>query len=193
MRDDKRGLWDPRNERDACGVGLVVDRRGSRGSGGACDPANPTDLGGGPGGPPYPQRRRVLSLALTALERMSHRGAVDADGRTGDGAGVTTQIPHALLAEEFARHGGELPEPGVFATGLLFLPRRKSARRVCRETVERVLSSRGLPLLSWRKPPLQERALGDVARGTCPAIEQLFVRRPDGLSGEEFEFELYLA
>ena len=219
MRDEKRGLWDPRNERDACGVGLVVDRRGPRGrrgpcgppgptdpgggpcgppkptdpDGGPCGPPNPTDPGGGPCGPPNPPGRRVLSLALTALERMSHRGAVDADGRTGDGAGVTTQIPHTLLAEEFARHGGELPEPGLFATGLLFLPRRKSARRVCRETVERVLSSRGLPLLSWRNPPLRDRVLGETARGTCPMIEQLFVGRPEGLSGEEFELELYLA
>src|SRR6266508_2230491 len=160
MRDCKRGLWDPRDERDSCGVGLVVDRRGGR-------------------------DRRVLSLALTALARMSHRGAMDADGRTGDGAGVTTQIPYALLAEEFARRGEELPERGRFATGLFFLPRGRSERRACRETVSRALSSRGLPLLCWRKPPLSESALGDVARDTRPAIDQVFVGRPDGLSGDE--------
>src|SRR6202162_2493430 len=118
MRDGNRGLWDPGKERDACGVGLVVDRRGGR-------------------------DREVLPLALTALARMSHRGAVDADGRTGDGAGVTTRIPPALLEEEFARRGEKLPEPGLFATGLFFLPRREGERRSCLQTVSRVLSSRG--------------------------------------------------
>jgi glutamate synthase (NADPH/NADH) large chain/glutamate synthase (ferredoxin) len=167
MREGERGLWDPGDERDACGVGLVVDRRG--------------------GG------RRVLPLALTALARMSHRGAVDADGRTGDGAGITTRIPHALLADELARRGEALPEPGLFATGLFFLPRGEGERRVCREMVSRALSSRGLPLLFWRKPPVRKEALGDKARGSCPTIAQLFVGRPDGLSGEEFERRLYLA
>jgi glutamate synthase domain-containing protein 2/glutamate synthase domain-containing protein 1/glutamate synthase domain-containing protein 3 len=173
MRHGKRerrapGLWDPGNERDACGVGLVVDRSGGQG-------------------------RRVLPLALTALERLAHRGAVDADGRTGDGAGVSTQIPHALLEDEFAQRGERLPERGLFATGLLFLPRGREERRLCRKTVAQVLASRGLPLLAWRKPPLLARVLGEKARGSCPAILQLFVGRPDGLSGEEFERRLYLA
>src|SRR6202162_56809 len=168
MSDGNRGLWDPGKERDACGVGLVVDRRGGR-------------------------DRVVLPLALTPLARMSHRGAVHADARTGDGAVVPTRIPHALLEEEFARRGEKLPEPGLFATGLFFLPRREGERRSCLQTVSRVLSSRGLPVLFWRKPPLRERALGEKARGSCPAIAQLFVGRPDGLSGEQFEGRLYLA
>jgi glutamate synthase domain-containing protein 1 len=166
------GLWDPANERDACGVGLVVDRRGARGGGGPCG---------------------VLPLALTALARLSHRGAVDADGRTGDGAGVMTQIPHALLADELGERGVELPDPGMFATGLVFLPRGQRERRSCRETVARVLAARGLKLLAWRKPPVSERALGEKALGCCPEIAQLFVERPDGLSGEEFERHLFLA
>ncbi|HLN59245.1 MAG TPA: glutamate synthase large subunit, partial [Thermoanaerobaculia bacterium] len=169
MRQGKpSGLWNPDNERDACGVGLVVDRDGSHG-------------------------RRVLPLALAALARLSHRGAVDADGRTGDGAGVSTQIPHALLAEEFTRRGKRLPERGLFATGFLFLPRPREERRACRETVARVLASRSLTLLAVRKPPFSERALGEKARGCRPAIEQLFVSRPEGLTGEEFEERLYLA
>src|SRR6266498_348052 len=82
---------------------------------------------------------------------------------------------------------------GLVVTGLLFLPRRREERRLCRETVAQVLASRGLPLLAWRKPPLLARALGEKARGSCPAISQLFVGRPEGLSGEEFERRLYLA
>ncbi len=174
MREGKRvpssrGLWDAAGGRDACGVGLVVDRR----AGGAS--------------------RRVLPLALTALCRLSHRGAVDADGRTGDGAGVLTRIPHALLAEEFGRRGTRLPRPGAFATGLLFLDRERRVRALCRETVSRVLASRGLEPLAWRRPPLRESALGEVARGSRPAIEQVFVGRPEGLAGDEFELRLYLA
>src|ERR1700693_3380323 len=133
MSDGNRGLWDPGKERDACGVGLVVDRRGGRDRG----------------------------------------------------------VPP--LEEECARRGEKLPEPGLFATGLFFLPRREGERRSCLQTVSRVLSSRGLPVLFWRKPPLRERALGEKARGSCPAIAQLFVGRPDGLSGEQFEGRLYLA
>ncbi len=167
MRGGDRGLWDPGRERDACGVGLVVDRRGGRKGG-------------------------VLPLALTALARLSHRGAVDADGRTGDGAGVLTGIPHALLTEEFARRGEVLPAPGLFATGLLFLPRRRE-RRACREEVARALASRGLELFAWRKPPLSEQALGEKARASQPEIAQIFVSRPEGLSGEEFERRLFLA
>lgn len=92
MRDGRKrsgaaGLWDTGNARDACGVGLVVDRRGAQGA----------NLNEGPCGPPNPRYRRVLSLALTALARLSHRGAVDADGRTGDGAGVTTRILLSLF------------------------------------------------------------------------------------------------
>src|SRR5512142_1885155 len=107
-----RGLFDPASERDACGVGLVVDRAGGA-------------------------HRRVLPLALAALARLSHRGAVDADGRTGDGAGVITGIPHELLADAAAERGRTLPPPGRLAVGLFFFPTREDLRRVCRSEVER--------------------------------------------------------
>ena len=167
MRRGSRGLWDPTPERDACGVGLVVDRRGSGG--------------------------RALPLALTALARLAHRGAVDADGRTGDGAGVLTGIPRVLFAEDFARRGKDLPGPGLFATGFVFLPRSAAERGVCRDTIAAVLADRGLPLLGWRRPPLEVDALGEKARASRPAIEQIFVGRPVGLSGDEFEGRLFLA
>jgi glutamate synthase (ferredoxin) len=162
------GLADPASGRDACGVGLVADTTGR-------------------------ERRRVLPLALTALARMAHRGAVDADGRTGDGAGVTTQLPHALLSEELAKTGVRLPRPGCFAAGLLLLPRRRDDRRACTATVERVLATNGLPLLAWRRPPVRDEALGQKARACRPGLLHLLVGRPDGIAEDAFEARLFRA
>jgi glutamate synthase (ferredoxin) len=166
--EKEAGLYDPAFEHDACGIGFVADRAGRA-------------------------TAEVLRLALQALSRMAHRGAVDADGRTGDGAGVTTQIPRTLLAEEFADRGARLPEPGQYAVGLLFLPVREDERRACRETVDRVLRALGLPLLGWRRVPTREDVLGPTARASRPAILHLLVGRPEGLSDEEYEGCLFLA
>src|SRR5512141_2958275 len=162
------GLYDPGFEHDACGAGFVAERVGR----------------------PTP---RVLPLALEALARMAHRGAVDADGRTGDGAGVITQIPHDLLASEFARRGTRLPNAGSLAVGLLFLPSGEGERRVCRESVTRALRDGGLLLLGWRKVPVREEALGPKARGSRPAIFHLLVGRPGGLTDGEYEARLFFA
>ena len=163
------GLYDPAFEHDACGVGFVADREGRA-------------------------RAEVLPLALKALARMAHRGAVDADGRTGDGAGVTTQIPHALFADDLAERGSSsLPEAGRYAVGLVFLPPRDHERRVCREAIARLLGAAGLPLLGWRKVPIREEVLGPRARASRPAIAHLMVGRPGGLSDDEYEGRLFLA
>ena len=166
--EKRRGLYDPAFEHDACGVGFVADRAGRASA-------------------------EVLPLAMQALSRMAHRGAVDADGRTGDGAGVTTQIPHALFADELARRGAGLPEPGRYAVGLVFLPAREDERRVCREAVAGVLRARSLPLTGWRKVPIREEVLGPKARASRPVIVHLMVGRPGGLSDEEYEGRLFLA
>ncbi|HMA18592.1 MAG TPA: glutamate synthase subunit alpha, partial [Thermoanaerobaculia bacterium] len=164
----RAGLYDPAFEHDACGVGFVADREGRASA-------------------------RVLQLALKALSSMAHRGAVDADGRTGDGAGVTTQIPHALLADECAGRDSGLPASGHFAVGLVFLPAREDERRVCREAIARVLRAAGLPLLGWRKVPIREDVLGPMARASRPAIVHLVVGRPGGVSDEQYEVRLFLA
>jgi glutamate synthase (ferredoxin) len=165
---NRAGLHDASLERDACGVGLVVDRTGR-------------------------SRRAVLPLALTALARLSHRGAVDADGRTGDGAGVITAVPHELLAREAGERGLDLPRPGHLATGLLFLPPGDADRRVCRAEVERILTAAGFPRFGWRKPPLDFGRLGEKARRSSPAILQLWVERPRYRTDEQFEEDLFLA
>ena len=124
---------------------------------------------------------------------MAHRGAVDADGRTGDGAGVTTQIPHDLLADELCERGRTLPAPGRYGAGLVLLPAREDERRPCIETVARALAASGVPLLGWRRVPIREEVLGPRARSSRPALQQLLVGRPEGLSDGEYESRLFLA
>jgi glutamate synthase domain-containing protein 2/glutamate synthase domain-containing protein 1/glutamate synthase domain-containing protein 3 len=152
---------------DACGVGFLAELHG-RGDGG------------------------VLPLALTALGRMGHRGAVDADGRTGDGAGVTTGIPFELFEPELKRLG-RVPARGNLAAGMVFLPRQERGAQRGRELVAEALAREGLPFLGWRDVPLREQALGDKARACRPGLVQMLVERPQGTGDESFERALYRA
>src|SRR6266446_3208405 len=154
------GLYDPRFEHDACGVGFLAD------------------LAGG-------QESSVLPLALLALARMNHRGAVDADGRTGDGAGVITQIPRAVLR-------ADLP-PGHLGVGMLFLPLDRGGAARARSVVGEALAAEGLAARGWREVPVQEEVLGARAWRWRPGIEQVLVERPAGDSADEFERRLYRA
>ena len=152
--------WD--RERDACGVGFVADRRGRH-------------------------SHEILRLALTAVGAMSHRGAVAADARTGDGAGVLTQIPYALL-----RRGLRLRTPNAdLGAGMVFLPRQTDPARRARALIEETLQGAGVRVLGWREVPVDPDALGDHARRTQPEIAQVVVARPKGLDDDAFERALY--
>jgi glutamate synthase (ferredoxin) len=163
-----RGLYEPSFEHDACGVGFLADL----------------------GGRPHP---RILPLALTALGRMAHRGAVDADGATGDGAGVTTQIPFEVLREDLEAKGLSGLEPGGLAVGSIFLPPEPPLAGRARALVQEVLAEQGLPFLGWREVPIREDVLGEVARRARPGIAHLLVGRPGEASDAEFERRLYRA
>lgn len=160
----RQGLYDPAMERDSCGLGLVVSVN--------------DDVS-----------HRIVTRALGILRRLSHRGAVDADGSTGDGAGILLQIPHAFLAEEMALRGVVLPPPGDYAAGMLFLPRSPQMRLFCEGRFERVAREEGLLLLGWRELPVDEKACGAAGRASRPAICQVFLLR-GALSREEFECKL---
>ena len=162
-------LYDPRFEHDGCGIGFVARTSGEPG-------------------------HDVLERALEALRNLAHRGAVAADGRTGDGAGVLTQLPHALFAREMAALGLDVPPPGDLAVGMMFFPRDQALTERCRSAVEDSLAPLGLPLLGWRPVPVDESALGERAFATRPHIEQVLVARPPMVgTGEPFERLLYLA
>ena len=143
----KEGLYDPANEHDACGVGFVADIKGRK-------------------------SHAIIEQGLTILERLTHRGAVGADPKAGDGAGILLQLPDAFLREvvDF-----ELPEPGHYAVGMLFLPRDEDAREQAVELVEQLVAAEGQAVLGWRDVPVNNSDLGESVKPTEPVIRQLFV------------------
>ncbi|MGQ0568215.1 MAG: glutamate synthase large subunit [Armatimonadota bacterium] len=154
--------WD--RERDACGVGFVADRRGRH-------------------------SHSILQRALGAVAAMSHRGAVAADAKTGDGAGVLTHIPYALLRRDL-----RLRTPNAdLGVGMMFLPQGTDAARRARALIESTLQRINIRVLGWRAVPVDSTALGDHARRTQPEIAQVVVARPKGQDDDTFERTLYRA
>ncbi len=156
-----------RFDHDACGTGFLADREGR-------------------------PRRELVPLALRALGRMRHRGALSADGQTGDGAGILTQIPWRVLIPELASASSSL-RPDNFAVGLLFLPAEPEAEAGCRALVEEGLAVHGLTALAWREVPTRDDVLGRLARETRPSLLHLVVGRPAGDPADRFEARLFAA
>ncbi|MGI8644056.1 MAG: glutamate synthase central domain-containing protein, partial [Thermomicrobiales bacterium] len=161
-------LYDPAYEHDACGVGLVVDVEGRA-------------------------SRSILDRALAGLVNLTHRGGVGADARTGDGAGVLTQIPHQLYADHLNGIAGGPVAPGDLGVAMVFLPTESDGATRCRAALEAGMADRDLPVLGWREVPIEPEVLGPTAVATLPRIEQLFIRRPEDRDGDTFERDLMLA
>ena len=164
--DTVRGLHDPSFEHDACGFGLIASLDG------------------------VPKRRHV-DLALDALKRMSHRGAIAADGASGDGAGLLLQRPSAWLAACAADIGVALPPQ--FASGLVFLPRDVTQAQASRQKITDAARESGLIVAGWRRVPLNLDACGPIADARRPHIEQLFVAPAATLTDAEFRRALFVA
>jgi glutamate synthase (NADPH/NADH) large chain len=141
------GLYDPRNEKDACGLAMVATLRGSAG-------------------------HDIISAALGALRNLEHRGAIGSDAGTGDGAGIITQIPDAFFR---AVVDFELPTMGRYAVGMAFLPTDSSERAEMKAGIERIATEEQLAVLGWRVVPVRESEVGLLARAAMPSFEQLFV------------------
>ena len=159
--------YDPASERDACGVGLVcaIDGR---------------------------PRREVVDLAIRSLKAVWHRGAVDADGKTGDGAGIMVGVPQAFFAQAAASTGHALRE-GPVAVGQIFLPRTNlAAQEACRTLVESEVLRAGFYIYGWRQVPVDTAVVGAKADATRPEIEQIMLAPPPGLAGEALERALFL-
>ena len=158
-----QGLYDPSQEHDACGVGFLASIKGIK-------------------------THATVARGIRILCNLHHRGAVGADPRDGDGAGILIQVPDALYR---AVCGFALPMSGAYGTGLVFMPRDDSARAACRHAVEQAVEHHGLKLLGWRDVPTDNRTLGRVAAGNEPLIQQLFVGH-DGTPAAARRFELLL-
>ncbi len=167
---EKHGLYDPANEKDSCGVGFVAHIKGVR-------------------------SHQIMKDADIALRNMDHRGACGCEANTGDGAGILTALPHEFSAK-VAREDlkTDLPEPGKFGAGIIFLPTEDDQREKCKSTVNQIISEQGQRLVGWRKVPVDPDAadVGPTARSAEPHIEQLFIAAADGLEGDAFERQLYL-
>ena len=159
-----QGLYDPRYEHDSCGVGFVVDIKGRA-----------TD--------------DIVRQGLEVLKRLAHRGAVGADPKTGDGAGILIQIPHDFYAEV---SGLKLPKLGAYGTGLAFLPADKKTRAACQEIFIKIVEQEGQSFIGWREVPVDSSEIGVTARETCPFIAQPFIAKGKGVNTRlELEKKLY--
>src|SRR5262245_40717701 len=136
---ERDGLYDPAHEHDACGVGFVVDIKGTK-------------------------SHAIVSQALTVLKNLLHRGACGCEPNTGDGAGILIQMPHAFLGRECERIGIALPGPGHYGTGLVFLPRDPAERALCQSILERIVAEEGQSVLGWRDVPTDDSPVGPTAR-----------------------------
>src|SRR4051812_12297631 len=168
--DVRPPLYNLAFEHDACGVGFVAKVSGQ-------------------------QDHDVLVKALQAVANLTHRGAVDADAKTGDGSGVLTQLPRKLLVREAARRGFRVERSSDLALGMVFLPRNDLvARDLCTALVDHALRTQGLTIVGWREVPIDLGELGEKALDTRPEIRQVIVARPSGLVDDiAFERALYRA
>ncbi len=164
---EENGMFREADEHSSCGVGLVVSIDGT-------------------------QSRQVVENGINALKAIWHRGAVDADGKTGDGAGIHVQIPYKFFGEQIERTGHTVRDE-LLAVGQVFLPRNDfGAQETCRTIVESEVLRMGYYSYGWRHVPVDISVLGEKANATRPEIEQILISNAKGVDEETFERELYV-
>jgi glutamate synthase (NADPH) large chain len=162
------GLYCPEFEHDACGIGFRAHLKGRR-------------------------SHKIVSDAITMLERMDHRGACGCDPNTGDGAGILLQIPHEFFIEQCSLLGFALPPGGEYGVGMVYFPKDALVREECKEILERKAKKLGLEIIGYRVVPVENADLGTDSAANEPQMEQLFIRRPSTISDEmAFERKLYV-
>ncbi len=156
----RQGLYDPRNEHDACGVGFVAHIKGVK-------------------------SHAIIGQALEILHNLDHRGAVGADPLLGDGAGILIQLPDALYRNWAKAEGKELPEPGSYAVAMCFLPRDEAARDFAIANFEKFIAKEGQALIGWRDVPTTLDGLGKAVIAQMPVIRQCFVARGESCADQD--------
>ncbi len=162
-----QGLYDPRNEHDACGVGFVCHMKGKK-------------------------SHSIVANALQILENLDHRGAC-VEENTGDGAGILLQVPHAFLVKKAKEAGFELPAQGQYGVANIFTARGGDSWTKVKEIFERVAAAEGMPVIGWRELPVDNSTLGKSAKASEPLVRQVFVKRhATALDDLSFERKLYV-
>src|ERR1051325_11718141 len=162
-----QGLYDPRLEHDACGIGFVANIKGQK-------------------------SHDIIVKGIQVLINLTHRGACGCDPETGDGAGVLIQLPHKDFARKSAKLGFTPPPAGEYGVGMTFLPVGPRARLEAEGLLERIVAEEGLTVLGWRDTPIEGGAIGRVARNSQPYIQQIFVARAKGMTEDQLERKLYV-
>ncbi|MCL6486882.1 MAG: glutamate synthase subunit alpha, partial [Janthinobacterium lividum] len=164
-----QGLYDPSNEHDACGVGFIAHIKGNK-------------------------SHSIIEQGLLILKNLDHRGAVGADKLMGDGAGILIQIPDQYYREEMAKQGVELPPPGEYGVGMVFLPKENASRIACEQEIERAVRIEGQVVLGWRNVPIDtDMPMSPTVRAKEPVIRQIFIGRgPDIMVTDALERKLYV-
>ena len=166
MLPAKQGLYNPDFEHDNCGAGFICSLKGIK-------------------------TNDIIHKALDILDKLEHRGAVSADGKTGDGAGILIEIPHDFLTKQC---DFKLPNANEYAVGMVFLPKKENQRSYAVGVFEAEIKNQGLEVLGWRKVPVNPEVMGSIAAQTEPHIMQIFVGRGNPeLSDSEFNIKLFIA
>ncbi len=164
----QEGLYDSKFEHDACGTGFITNINGKK-------------------------SHQIIVDALNMLENMEHRGACGCDPDSGDGAGILLQIPHEFFLEECMNQALDLKEPGNYGVGMMFMPKDPVSRKAVRKIIESCAKSLNIPILGYRKVPVNPEVVGETARSVEPAIKQIFVGMPTNIvSNDDFERKLYV-
>lgn len=165
---EKKGLYDPAFEHDNCGIGAIIDVEGRASHG-------------------------LVADALSIVEKLEHRAGKDAEGKTGDGVGILTQIPHKFFVKIMKDQGIRLPDQRGYGVGMFFFPQNDLDLRQARSMFEIIVRKSGMNLIGWRKVASEPLVLGSKARECMPSIWQAFIERPEGLEDDlAFDRKLYI-
>lgn len=166
--ENYKGIYDPTRERDACGIGAVVNIDGR-------------------------QEHQVVTQALDIVEKLEHRAGKDAEGKTGDGVGIMLQISHEFFVDAAAREGFAIGAEGDYGVGMFFFPQDQLKRSQAMKMMEVIAKKEGVEFIGWRKVPTREDVLGQLARDCMPYIMQGFFKCPrDIKKGLDFDRKLYI-
>ena len=167
-KPDAQGMYDPKHEHDACGMGFVANIKGRK-------------------------SHDIVEKGLKVLENLTHRGAVGADKLQGDGAGILIQVPDTFFRRECGKLKITLPAVGQYGVGMVFLPQEPASRMACEQEIERAIASEGQVLLGWRNVPVDDSGFSEGVKAIEPIIRQVFVGRGSkNMDQDALERKLYI-